>query len=157
LDDVLGTTATALLGLTLRCARCHDHKFEPFSQSDYYSMLAVFEPLKRPRNERDELDRHVGSAAELTAYREALARPNAQIADLQKQIESLECSIRDRLFSAPAKVKTSSPGMKRTALPPEAIAAFKTEPAKRTARQQQLVKKHADQLANDLRKETTKE
>jgi uncharacterized protein DUF1549 len=36
LDDVLGTTATAFLGLTLRCARCHDHKFEPFTQLDYY-------------------------------------------------------------------------------------------------------------------------
>ena len=52
LDDVLGTTATAFLGITLRCARCHDHKFEPFSQADYYRMLAVFEPLKRPRNDR---------------------------------------------------------------------------------------------------------
>ena len=30
LDDVLGVTATAFLGLTIRCARCHDHKFEPF-------------------------------------------------------------------------------------------------------------------------------
>jgi Protein of unknown function (DUF1549) len=49
LDDVLGTTATALLGITLRCARCHDHKFEPFTQVDYYRMLAVFQPLKRPQ------------------------------------------------------------------------------------------------------------
>ncbi len=50
LDDVLGTAATAFLGITLRCARCHDHKFEPFSQVDYYRMLAVFEPLKRPQD-----------------------------------------------------------------------------------------------------------
>src|SRR5262249_30862003 len=41
LDDVLGTTASVFLGVTLRCARCHDHKFEPFSQVDYYRMLAV--------------------------------------------------------------------------------------------------------------------
>jgi hypothetical protein len=60
LDDVLGTTATAFLGLTLRCARCHDHKFEPFPQSDYYRMLAVFEPLKRPQNGRTDLDLPVG-------------------------------------------------------------------------------------------------
>ena len=61
LDDVLGTTATAFLGLTLRCARCHDHKFEPFSQVDYYRMLAVFEPLKRPQDGRTDLDVPVGS------------------------------------------------------------------------------------------------
>jgi hypothetical protein len=61
LDDVLGTTATAFLGLTLRCARCHDHKFEPFPQADYYKMLAVFEPLKRPQDGRKDLDVPVGN------------------------------------------------------------------------------------------------
>ena len=71
LDDVLGTTATAFLGITLRCARCHDHKFEPFSQADYYRMLAVFEPLKRPQNDRAELDRPVGTETELTDYQRA--------------------------------------------------------------------------------------
>jgi hypothetical protein len=60
LDDVLGTTATAFLGLTLRCARCHDHKFEPFTQADYYRMLAVFEPLKRPQDNRKDLDVAIG-------------------------------------------------------------------------------------------------
>jgi hypothetical protein len=65
LDDVLGTTASAFLGVTLRCARCHDHKFEPFSQEEYYQMLAVFEPLKRPGAGRKDLDRPVGTAAEL--------------------------------------------------------------------------------------------
>ena len=36
------TTSTAFLGVTLGCARCHDHKFDPFSQADYYSMLSFF-------------------------------------------------------------------------------------------------------------------
>jgi hypothetical protein len=70
LDDVLGVTATAFLGLTLRCARCHNHKFEPFSQADYYRMLAVFQPLKRPQIGRKELDRPVGNTAELAAWKE---------------------------------------------------------------------------------------
>ncbi len=69
LDDVLGTTATAFLGLTLRCARCHHHKFEPFTQTDYYRMLAVFEPLKRPQQERRDLDVPVGSVEQLRAFR----------------------------------------------------------------------------------------
>ena len=36
------STGTAFLGLTLGCARCHDHKFDPISQRDYYSMLSFF-------------------------------------------------------------------------------------------------------------------
>src|SRR5262249_37240589 len=66
LDDVLGTAATAFLGITRRCARCTDTKFEPFLHEDYYKMLAVFEPLRRPQNGRKDLDRSVGTWTELT-------------------------------------------------------------------------------------------
>ncbi|MBX7207815.1 MAG: PSD1 and planctomycete cytochrome C domain-containing protein [Verrucomicrobiaceae bacterium] len=55
LDDIVSTTGQAFLGLTIGCARCHDHKFEPLSQRDYYSLVAVFNPLERPRQGRTEL------------------------------------------------------------------------------------------------------
>ena len=42
LDDMINTTGTTFLGLTTGCARCHDHKFDPISQRDYYAMQAVF-------------------------------------------------------------------------------------------------------------------
>ena len=42
LADMINTTGTAFLGLTLGCARCHNHKFDPISQRDYYSIQAVF-------------------------------------------------------------------------------------------------------------------
>jgi hypothetical protein len=79
LDDVLGTTASAFMGVTLRCARCHDHKFDPFSQVDYYRMLAVFEPLKRPQSGRKDLDRPVGTAPELANPFVAAYRQHAYI------------------------------------------------------------------------------
>jgi hypothetical protein len=55
LDDIVSTTGQAFLGLTIGCARCHDHKFEPLATRDYYSLVAVFNPLQRPRKGRAEL------------------------------------------------------------------------------------------------------
>jgi hypothetical protein len=55
LDDIVSTTGQAFLGLTIGCARCHDHKFEPLATRDYYSLVAVFNPLERPRKGRKEL------------------------------------------------------------------------------------------------------
>jgi hypothetical protein len=46
LDDMLSVTATAFLGITLGCARCHDHKFDPIPQEDYYSMLAFLRNVR---------------------------------------------------------------------------------------------------------------
>lgn len=42
LDDMINTTGTAFLGLTTGCARCHNHKFDPIKQTDYYALQAVF-------------------------------------------------------------------------------------------------------------------
>ncbi len=42
LDDVVSTTSTVFLGVTIGCARCHDHKTDPFSSKDYYSLVAIF-------------------------------------------------------------------------------------------------------------------
>jgi hypothetical protein len=156
LDDVLGTTATAFLGLTLRCARCHDHKFEPFTQTDYYSTLAVFEPLKRPQKGQEDLDRHVGTETELAAYQKALAHPPEQVTVLQKQIAALDLAIRDRLFAAAMTKKGTAPGRKVTALPPEAIVAFQAADKDRTNTQKDLVKKFSATLEKEVYAATTK-
>tara|TARA_R110002111_G_scaffold108086_1_gene166730 strand:- start:24792 stop:28157 length:3366 start_codon:yes stop_codon:yes gene_type:complete len=46
LDDMINTTGTAFLGLTIGCARCHNHKFDPITQTDYYSLQAIFAGVK---------------------------------------------------------------------------------------------------------------
>jgi hypothetical protein len=54
------TTSTAFLGLTVQCARCHDHKFDPIPQVDYYRMQAVFAGVEHGERElarREEKER----------------------------------------------------------------------------------------------------
>ncbi|HVK07837.1 MAG TPA: DUF1549 and DUF1553 domain-containing protein, partial [Gemmataceae bacterium] len=63
LDDLVSTTGQVFLGLTVGCARCHDHKFEPLSMLDYYRLVAVFAPLTRPQAGRTELDVYAVPAA----------------------------------------------------------------------------------------------
>jgi hypothetical protein len=65
LDDLIDTTSRGVLGLTVRCARCHNHKFDPIPQKDYYSLVATFfgyvetsYPLA-PRAEAAAYERHL--------------------------------------------------------------------------------------------------
>jgi Protein of unknown function (DUF1553)/Protein of unknown function (DUF1549)/Planctomycete cytochrome C len=55
LEDTIDTTGRAFLGLTLRCARCHDHKFDPVSQRDYYALYGVFASTTFPYAGSEEL------------------------------------------------------------------------------------------------------
>ncbi len=52
-DDMVSNVATTFLSITLHCARCHDHKFDPVTQSDYYRMQAVFAGVVRGDREYD--------------------------------------------------------------------------------------------------------
>ncbi|GAC1470324.1 MAG: hypothetical protein NVSMB9_15310 [Isosphaeraceae bacterium] len=49
-DDIVATTAQVFLGLTVDCARCHDHKIDPIPQKDYYKLVAFFRNIKHFRN-----------------------------------------------------------------------------------------------------------
>src|SRR5207249_268019 len=56
LDDIVSTTSTAFLGLTMGCARCHEHKFDPISQADYYQFLSFFRNVRPYTNAEANLD-----------------------------------------------------------------------------------------------------
>ena len=61
LDDMIATTGSAMLGLTLGCARCHDHKYDPVPRRDYYRMLSAFNGGDRaqvPLAPLEEVRRH---------------------------------------------------------------------------------------------------
>ncbi len=91
LDDMIGTTSRAFMGLTVNCARCHDHKFDPITQMDYYRMMAVFFPYVDydfPLAARDDVARHEARVAEI----EAAIRP------LKHRLAETEAPYRERAF-----------------------------------------------------------
>jgi hypothetical protein len=57
LEAAVQVTASSLLGLTTHCARCHDHKFEPITQQEYYGLQAVLFPAFNPQDWQNPMDR----------------------------------------------------------------------------------------------------
>ncbi|QOV88847.1 DUF1553 domain-containing protein [Humisphaera borealis] len=101
-DDMVGTAVGALASVTVQCAQCHSHKFDPISQEDYYALQAVFAAIDRTDKTYD-LDPVVAASrsrltarkAEMEAEQKALAAKiktagGAELADLDKQIASAE-------------------------------------------------------------------
>jgi mono/diheme cytochrome c family protein len=82
LDDMITTTGATFLGLTVNCARCHDHKFDPIDQHDYYGLQAVFAGVQhgeRPLRLTDTEQRR----RERTAVRAELDRLQRRLDDLE--------------------------------------------------------------------------
>jgi len=124
LDDLVSTTSQAFLGLTLGCARCHNHKFEPLTTRDYYSMVAVFHGLTRPRKGRTELDRPVGEWQEVQ-HHDAYGEP-----ELPRGYFMEERSPKAPPTFILVRGKASSPGPEVEAAPPALIGSgFEALPA----------------------------
>ena len=89
LDDVIAATCSTFLGLTVQCARCHDHKFDPIPQRDYYALQAVFAGVKHgervlsliPDQDRlaelEQVNRELGRVEDSLDGFEPLAQPLA--------------------------------------------------------------------------------
>ncbi len=91
MDDMLNTTTTAFLAMTVGCARCHDHKFDPIPAADYYRLLSTFTTTIRSEVEIN-FDPE-GYAAEKAAHEAALAplveaRNQYEQGELQQRFES---------------------------------------------------------------------
>jgi hypothetical protein len=102
LDDIVATTGQTLLGLTINCARCHDHKIDPIPQSDYYKMVAFFRGIRHYGQRSDESVaaaslRSIATPEQQSAHQEQLAAHAQQIAELDRELGEIETSVADKL------------------------------------------------------------
>ena len=79
MEDIIGTVGQTFLGLTVNCARCHDHKFDPITQTEYYRLSAALGGVRHG-------ERKISSAA----VRNEIAELNALREDVARQLQSLE-------------------------------------------------------------------
>ncbi len=95
LDDLVTTTGQAFLGLTLDCARCHDHKFDPIPQKDYYRFVALFHNINRFKNggPTDEAFDFT-TAEQRQAYERGLADLEAKRKANAAQVAAIEANYR---------------------------------------------------------------
>ena len=116
LDDIVSTTGAAMLGLTVGCARCHNHKYDPIAQRDYYRMVAIFAPSVRkdiPLASPEKTDEYFRENAEIDrqvedlGYRKYLlqdpARRDLLDAKYKQLPEPLELAVR-----TPAEERTET-------------------------------------------------
>lgn len=134
--------ANNVLGLTLNCAKCHDHKYEPISQRDYYQFLALLQPAFNPDHWLNPTQRQLPavSSAEKTEIERHNAELDRRAAELRKQIADRRASYEPILLTA------------KLAKLPEAIradtqAALSTATDKRSEVQKYLVEKFGAALA----------
>jgi len=128
LDDITDVFGVTFLGLTLGCARCHDHKFDPLTQKDYYRLQAFFTPLM-------QRDLPLASAAEQAVYQERLAQWEQATKAWRAQCDALLAKHRQAIRQEVIAT-----------FDPETQQALATLEAKRTPLQRQLAALAGKQL-----------
>jgi len=114
LDDMIATIGRGILGLTVQCARCHNHKFDPISQSDYYRLEAALFGYV-------EVDHSLATAEETAAYNKRVAEVETRLQPVRDEIHRIEQPYRDLLL--PEKYKE---------FPENVQVALRTPEAQRT-------------------------
>ncbi len=170
LADRVRAIGAAWLGQTTGCAQCHDHKFDPFTQRDFYALGAFFADVKEAaigRREDGMLVTTPEQAAQLQALAAKVAAAQQAVAARAGEIDAAQANWETQLADAAAAAGPSTPTAAQSAeapaapkrkgksgraveaespsgagLPRDVAAALKKAPAKRNHREQQAVRNH---------------
>ncbi len=127
LNDEADTTAAVFMGLTYGCAKCHDHKFDPILQTDYYRLQAFFANIRQD-------DHYVLlQGDQLAAYQKQLAEWNEKTKSIRDEMDALVAPLRKEKadyysirFSAGTRAALNTPADQRT--PIQSVLAFLATP-----------------------------
>ena len=141
LSQTVEVVASNLLGLTVNCARCHSHKYDPVPQEDYYRLIALFTPAYNPASWLQPAQRELPdvSPTKKKAIDGHNAKIDAQVAECNARIEAIRKPHRERLFDR--KLKTLPEPIRG-----DTAAAIRTAPEKRDEIQKYLAAKFAAAL-----------
>jgi len=100
INDTLQIVASSTMGLTLQCARCHSHKFDPIPQVEYYRMQSIFMTAYRPKQWIPQMERMVlvATAAQKKAADEQNGKVDTELARLKKELSDLRIQAKQRLL-----------------------------------------------------------
>ncbi len=113
LEEIIAAVGQTFLGLTVNCARCHDHKFDPISTREYYQMISAIDGVKH--GEREFSDPEV--AAQLAAV-------STQLSQQQATLEAFDAEVRERILAERRRQPAAEPD---TIERPRPIASWEFE------------------------------
>lgn len=165
IDDTIDNLGKAFLGLSVSCARCHDHKFDPIPQRDYYALYGIFNSI-RYSFPGAEIYPHPAEMVALVGGKDAenFYRRQKELSEIDDAIERLKgergTAARNKKMKeeAAAKAETPAPASKE-AKPPEAKRDNETGADEKTGAQKQSENMPADydrDLANNQKAQTSK-
>ena len=124
LDDIVQTIGTSLLGLTIGCARCHDHKYDPIPTNDYYRILSTF--ATTVRGEVDLIPDRAGYAKALAKYEREHAPYVDAITRFDRESTPARLQAWEKALAARAKTKPEWVVLEPIKSESKAGATFKT-------------------------------
>jgi hypothetical protein len=142
LEGTLQVTMNSLLGITIQCARCHEHKFEPIAHDEYYSLQAIFFPAYNPERWATPKDRIVTIATpeRRAEHKRCMDQIDRQIKALQESLKNVAGPLRDQLLDERLQKLAKS---ERDAI----RKAHDTPPDKRSPQQKALLDKQKEVVA----------
>jgi hypothetical protein len=141
LEGSLQITMNSLLGITIQCARCHSHKFEPISRDEYYSLQAIFVPAYNPDRWTKPNERKIviATRAQRDEFRTRNDRVNRQVKALQDGLAAVFASLKEQLTEE--RLHDLDPKLRKAVM--QAVGMPKD---KRSKDQQVLIEKYTDPL-----------